>query len=511
MTDALRLALVATTCTPYARDAGRADVVAALAASLAGRGHHVALFLPAHRDLAVPADATRETLLAGYAVPHGDGDEPASLIRLRRPGQPFDVYVVQHRGPGRFFDSPGFAAGDDAGRAARDAFFARAVLEGMRRLDHRPDVVHAFDAPAAWTPAYLRRAYAEDGFFSRTGCLFSVLDWNDSPVEPAARLAAPGLAADAEDPWARHTGRDGVAVLKLALRHADRIVFPSARFAAELREDTGLAGALAAVLATREKDVLGVVPGIDARRWDPATDREIAARYSAADPAGKEACRAALAERCGWPHDPAERGWDRPIVGLIARLTDEKGLDVVLESLDGLRDLDVRLAVLGRGDAAHERALAEAARREPGRVHAWLAFDDAQARRILSGADLLLVPSRREPGGMQQLRALRYGTIPVAHATGGLVDSLREFDAATLEGTAFLFRPHSARALVEAVARAVDVHAQPHRWARLVRNALASDVSWEATAAGYDEAYRAVRRHVEARRFSSWALGIARS
>lgn len=513
MTDALRLALVATTCAPYARDAGRADVVAALADALARDGHDVALFLPAHRDLAIPADAVRETLLAGYAVPHGEGNEPASLIRVRRPGQPFDVFVVQHRGPGRFFDTPGFGGVSEGGeaRVARDAFFSRAVLEALRLIDHRVDLVHAFDASAAWVPAHLRRTYAEDPFFARTGCLFSVLDWSDSPTVSTSALAGLGLAVEGEEAWTRAAGKGGVPVLHLALEHADRVVFPSLRFATELREDASLAGPLSAVLAARENDLLGVVPGIDARQWDPAGDLAIAARYSAIDPLGKEACRAALAERCGWAHDPAESGWQRPIVGLIAQLTDAKGMDVVREALDGLLALDVRLAVLGRGDAAHEAMFAAAARRHPERVHAWLAFDDGQARRILAGADLLLVPTRREAGGMQQLRALRYGTIPVAHATGGLVDSLREFDAETLEGTAFLFRPYGGTALLDAVTRAVDLHAQPHRWARLVKNALSSDVSWEATAAGYDEAYRAVRRQVEARRFSSWALGIARS
>ncbi len=356
----------------------------------------------------------------------------------------------------------------------------------------------------------MRRAYPEDGHFARTGVLFTVLDWSDSPVVPAATIAANGLADDAEDAWTRLPGEGGAPVLKLALRHADRIVFPSVRFAAELREDRALAGALSAVLAEREKDLLGIVPGIDAHQWDPAGDLAIAARFSAAEPAGKEACRRALAERCGWPTDPAERGWDRPIVGLVARLTAEKGMDVVRDALDGLLALDVRLAVIGRGDAEFESMLDAAARRAPERVSVRLAFDDAHARRILAGSDLLLVPSRVEPGGMQQLRALRYGTIPVAHATGGLVDSLREFDPDTLEGTAFLFRPHTGPALLEAMARAVAVYAEPHRWRRLVANALGTDVSWEATAAGYDDAYRAVRRHVEARRFSSWALGIAR-
>lgn len=516
MTEPLRLALVAGTGAPYSRDAGRADVVAALADALARAGHDVSLFLPAWRDLAVPADAARETVLAGYPVPHGERDEAASLIRVQRRGQPFDVYLVHARGERRFFDGAGFAAAADApdagaAEAERAAFFARAVLEALRRTERRVDLVHAFDAPAAWAPALLRRVYADDPFFARTGCLFSVLDWSDAPLAPASTVTALGLGADAEDPWARFTGKTDVPVLRLALRHADRVVFPSVRFATELGEDRALAGPLSGVLAAREKDLLGVVPGIDAKQWDPAGDHAITARYSAARPAGKEKCRAALAERCGWPHDPAESGANAPIIGLIARFDEEKGLEVVEEALPGLLELDVRLCVLGRGDARYEAMFTAAARRAPERVSARLAFDDAQARRILAGADLLLVPSKREAGGMQQLRALRYGAIPVAHATGGLVDSLREFDPDTMEGTAFLFRPHTGEALIGAVSRAVAVHREPHRWARLLRNALSTDVSWEATAAGYDEAYRVVRRHVEARRFSTWALGIARS
>ncbi len=514
MTDTLRLGLVATACAPYAREDGRAEVVAALADALARRGHEIALFLPAHRDLTIPPDAQRETVLAGFAVPLGDGNETASLIRVRRPGQPFDVFLVQHRGERRFFDAPGFGpaeTSDAETRAARGAFFARAVLTALRLLDHRVDLVHAFDAAAAWVPAFLRRFDADDAQFGRTGALYTVLDWNDAPVAAASTIAALGLPEDAEDPRTHEILPGSLPINQLALRHADRIVFPSVRFAAELLEDATIAGPLSSVLAARAKDLLGVVPGIDARQWDPAGDMEIAERYSSEAVVGKEACRRALAERAGWPTDPAERGWDRPIVGLIARLTAEKGMGVLRDALDGLIDLDVRLAVLGRGDAEFEAMLGDAARRAPEHVSVRLAFDDAQARRIMAGSDLLLVPSRLEAGGMQQLRALRYGTIPVAHATGGLVDSLREFDGDTLEGTAFLFRPHTGPALLAAMARAVAVYSEPHRWRRLVANALGTDVSWEATAAGYDEVYRVVRRNVEARRFSSWALGIARS
>jgi starch synthase len=227
-------------------------------------------------------------------------------------------------------------------------------------------------------------------------------------------------------------------------------------------------------------------------------------------PEGKSASRRTLAERAGWPTDAAQSGWGRPIVGLIAPLQDEKGLDLVRESIEKLLDLDVRLAVLGTGEIAHESFWKVLARRRPERVFARVMFDDAVARQIVAGSDVLLVPSRREPGGRQQLRALRYGAIPVVHATGGLAETVSEFSSETSQGTGFTFEPYTSEALVAAMRRAVNAYEQPHVWSRLVHNAMSADVSYDATAAGYVEAYREVKRRREARRFSAWALGMAR-
>ncbi len=523
MAEPLRVSVVATEFAPLAKDSGHADVIAAIALAGARRGHAVTVFLPAYRDLVIPEGTKRETAVAAFDVPMGAagaepagaGVEPASLVRLSLPHVPVQVLLVHHRGESRYFDRPGLvrdrATGQDhPDNAARFAFFGRAVLEAHRALGRRADLLHLFDARTSWLAGYLKRTLAEDPFFVRTGCLLSILEWSDPAPESATAVRDLGLAEDADDPWARFKGGETIPLLKIGLRHADLVALPSARFGEELRADRALAGPLGAVLAARAKDLVGIVPGIDTRSWDPVRDPALAERYSARDVTGKAACRVRLAERAGWPSDPAQGGWDRPIVGLLARLTDEKGLDLVKQASQALLALDLRLFVVGVGDPAYHMLFEVLARRFPERVHARLLFDDVLVRQLVAGADLMLVPSRHEAGGRQQLRALRYGTPPIVHATGGLFETVQDFDAAALTGTGFTFTPYDAEALVGAVKRALDVYHRPHAWERIVRRAMAEDWSWERTAGAYEAAYREVRRRVEAKRFGAWALGVAR-
>ncbi|MEP7028498.1 MAG: glycogen/starch synthase [Candidatus Eisenbacteria bacterium] len=520
MSEVLRVALVATEASPLARHGGRADIVAAVANSLARRGHQVTLFLPAYRDLTFPEGSRRETLRPELRVPDPAGIEPAALIRVTLPlrpegGRSPEIILVHHRGNRRFFDRPGLWTDPADGtpypdNAARFAFFGRAVLEGLKALDAKPDLVHAFDARAAWTLGLLKRVYADDAQFVRTGTLISALDLDDQEPQPAAALVEAGLEADAQEPWGTYDGDALVPLLKIGLRHADLVVLPSKTHAAELLEDRALARELAPVLSLRAADTVGVVHGIDAAVWDPAGDAAIAAPYTATDLAGKARCRHALAERAGWPSDPAESGHAWPIVGLIAKLTDEQGMALVTEALDRLLALDARYFVLGLGDRVHHVALGQAAQRHPDRLFARLTFDDTLVREIVAGADLFLLPTLFEPTGRQALRAMRYGAVPVAHKVGGLADVVTDFDPVAGTGTGFTFLEPTPLDLASSLAHAIDTFHQPHAWRRLVRNAMTHDGSWEATAAGYEVAYREVRRRVEAKRFGAWAMGIAR-
>jgi len=291
----------------------------------------------------------------------------------------------------------------------------------------------------------------------------------------------------------------------------DGLVVSSPHFAREVRADRALAGPLVAVMAARERDTFGLVHGIDTVAFDPSTDGAIAGRYHAEDLAGKARCRTLLAERAGWATDPAESTFDWPIFGMIARLSDEQGLELVRATLPRLLSQPLRLFVLGLGEPEHNAFLSVMARRHPDRLHARLAFDDRLAREVLAGADAFLLPARHEASGRQALRALRYGAVPVAHATGALADVVSDHDSEASTGNGFLFREHTGDHLVGAVERAIDAYRQPHVWRRLTRAARAFDGSWERTAEGYEEIYLEVRRRLEARRFGAWALGIARA
>lgn len=518
MTEALRVALVATEASPLARHSGRADVIAAIAQALAQRGHAVTLFLPAYRDLRFPSGARRETAVAELRVPGPSGIEPASLIRATLPGARgarARVMLVHHRGDRRFFDRPGLWADPADGtvypdNAARFSFFGRAVLEGLKALDEKPDLIHVFDARAAWTLGFLKRMYAEDAHFVRTGTVLSALDLEDQEPHAAAALVEAGLGEDAQDAWAKFKGDDQVPLLKVGLRHADGVVLTSARYAAEVIEDRTRARGLLAVLSSRKADTVGVLHGIDAAAWDPSTDDAIAARFASSDFAGKASCRRVLAERAGWPSDPAESGHGWPIVGLIARLTDEQGIGLLAQSLDRILGLPMRLFVLGLGERAHHALLEDAARRHPERVFARLTFDDTLAREIVAGADAFLLPALSEPTGRQALRAMRYGAVPVAHRVGGLADAVVDFDPIAGTGTGFTFLSPRPEDLVAALAQAIATYHEPHLWRRLVKNVMTHDGTWQATAAAYERVYADVRRRVEAQRFGAWALGIAR-
>ena len=515
MSDTMRLAVVAAEMVPLAKVGGLGDVVGALSDVLGGRGHEVAVFLPAYRDLSFPPGARRENAVPELAVPLGSGTEPGGLVRLELPGHRATVFLVTHRGPERFFDRPGIYTDPATGEgypdnARRFLFFSRAVLEGLKALDRRVDVLHVNDAQTAFVPAFLRHQYASDPFFTRTGTLLSIHNLGYQGLEPPEVLADAGFGPEVFWPTSAFEFFGSVNFMKVGISFADLLNTVSPRYAREIRSEHEYGLGLEGVLAERSDDLRGIVNGIDYAVWNPENDPHLAARYSAQDLRGKAACRRALAERADWPADPTETGGDWPIVGMITRLVDQKGFDLIRAAADSLMKLDVRLFVLGTGQKEYHTLLEELARRHPNRVAVRLAFDDALAHQIEAGSDMFLMPSRYEPCGLNQLMSLRYGTVPVVRATGGLADTVQDFDPGTREGTGFVFQEYEADAMLAALKRALATYRQPHLWHRLVQNCMAQDFSWEASATQYEDAYREVRKRVEARRFGAWAMAMAR-
>jgi starch synthase len=273
-----------------------------------------------------------------------------------------------------------------------------------------------------------------------------------------------------------------VNFLKGGLVFSDLLTTVSRTYAREIRT-AAFGNGLEGVLEERSQDLHGVVNGLDYELWDPAKDAAIAEPYSADDPQGKAACRDALRAQLGLERGPG------PVIGLVTRLAEQKGLDLVLGGLPNLLADGCQIALIGSGDAHLEEAFRAVAREHPARVAVRIGYDGDLARRIYAGSDMFLMPSRYEPCGLGQLVALRYGTAPIVRRTGGLADTVTELDPARRAGTGFIFDAFSVEGLLDAVRRAASAYRQPALWKALVKNAMSEDFSWEASAREYATLY----------------------
>ena len=497
MSPPRRVAFVTAERVPLAKVGGLGDVAAALTDVLAERGHEVSCFLPDYRGIVLPPGARLLPALDPFPVPMGAREEPAAVHKLALPGSRVTLYLVDHRGPGAFFQRDGIygdpVTGEDyPDNAERFLFFCRAVCEAMKRLGRRPDVVHLNDNQTAFVAAYLKLAYSDDPFFHRSAIVFTLHNVGYQGVYQAATLALAGLPGARVSTGSPFEFYGKLNFLKVGLEFSDLLITVSPRYAIEIQSGPELGHGLEGIFRTRAADLVGILNGIDTRVWNPETDPLIEAPYSAHDLSGKTRCRAALEREAGWSPDPA-----RPIVGVVSRLAGQKGFDLLEAAETELAALEMRLFVLGSGARRYHDLFQRWARTRPQSVHAVLGFDEPLSHRIEAGADLFLMPSRYEPCGLSQMMSQRYGTIPVVRATGGLADTVKNFDPATGEGTGFAFEPYTPAALVDGLKRALAAYREPAVWRRIQARAMAQDFSWEASARKYEEAYAEALERVE--------------
>jgi len=495
----MRIAFLSAERVPLVKVGGLGDVASALTDVLAARGHAVDCFLPDYRSLTIPSGAERTPLLDVFPVPFGDRDELAAVHRLRLPGSRATIYLVDHEGARAYFQREGIyvdpATGEEyPDNAERFLFFCRAVCESLKRLGRRPDIVHLNDFQTSFAAAYLRVAYAGDPFFMRTGIVFTAHNVGYQGIYPAATLASAGLPGTGVAPGSPFEFYGKLNFLKVGLEFSDILTTVSPRYAKEIQTTAEYGHGLEGVFRARAADLRGILNGIDTQVWNPETDSEIAARYSAQELAGKTVCRNALAREAGWPEDSE---W--PIVGIVSRLAGQKGFDLLEGAEAQLAELEMRLFVLGSGERRYHDLFARWTKEMPERVHAVFGFDEPLSHRIEAGADLFLMPSRYEPCGLNQMMSLRYGTVPVVRATGGLADTVRDFDPASGKGNGFSFEAYDAAAMVTCLERALAACRQPQLWRRVQANGMAEDFSWDASAKKYEEAYAEAMSRVQNR------------
>jgi starch synthase len=487
----LTIAMAASEALPYAKSGGLADVAGALPAQLAALGHRVLLFVPYYRE-------TRARF------PHlPRAHEP---LDLPFPGHEVRVELLRHElAPGlsvvlvredAAFDRPHLYGGPDGDywdNAGRYALFCRAVLAALQALGEHPDVIHAHDWQTALLPLYLRHRPDFAGPLAGTAALLTVHNLAYQGIFPASAMAYTGVPEHLFHPHGvEYYGR--INLLKGGLLYADAITTVSPRYSEEIRTPAFGEG-LDGVLRERSASLHGILNGVDHERWNPETDPFLPARYSAAAPAGKSRCKEALLQAFGLEGDPAI-----PLFATISRLADQKGFDLIAAAVPALAARNLRYCILGSGDRHYQDLFVGLARAFPGRIAVRIGYDDALAHLIEAGADCYLMPSRFEPCGLNQMYSLRYGTIPVVRAVGGLVDTVAHFDPARGTGTGFVFRDYDVNGLLWAVDEARAAFSRRQDWSRLRANAMAADFSWEASARRYAELYRSLATHGARRR-----------
>jgi starch synthase len=490
--ERLRILFVASEVEPFAKTGGLADVTGALPGALEALGHDVRVFMPKFRGVERAGGPPLRVVLPRLEVPLDPRTVEGSVLEGRT-GQGVPVYFLAQD---HYYDRPALYTtpeGDYADNCERFVFFCRAVMEALPRLDWMPHVIHAHDWQAGLVPVYAETLYRDAPGYRDAATVFTVHNLAYQGLFWHYDLPMTGLGWDLFTPAGiEFYGK--MSLLKGGLVFADLLTTVSPTYAREIQTaeyGEGLEG----VLGERSADLVGILNGIDYEAWNPATDADLPKRFGPEDLEGKAVCKAVLREGMGLP-DP---GRPAPLVAIVSRLAPQKGLDLAAAAVPAIVEEGGQLVLLGTGEERLERAFTDLARAHPGAVAVKLGFDAGLARRIYAGADLFLMPSRYEPCGLGQLIALRYGTIPVVRRTGGLADTIREWDGGAGRGTGFVFEELTPEACQAAVRRALAAYRQPAAWSRLVRNAMAEDFSWEASAEKYVACYRRAikkaRRH----------------
>lgn len=480
----LKLLMVASEAAPFAKTGGLADVVGSLPPALSELGHDVRLVMPWYRsvrEVTGELRASRHTL----AVPMGNGLYQVSYRTVTHRGVP--VYFIDVP---EFYDRPGLygvEGTDFLDNAERFGLLSRAALELARHLDFAPDVIHAHDWQSGLVPVYLNQLSGRGVFFAGTRSLFSIHNLGYPGIFPLAAADILGLDQSLLTPdGLEYHGR--ISLLKGGIAFADQVNTVSPTYCREIQtpeQGMGLDG----LLRSRADRLHGLLNGLDGNLWSPADDQALAKTYTSLQPAGKAVCKQALQQELG-----LQVAATTPLVAMVTRLDPQKGIDLVLESWDRILSRDLQLVILGSGKPDYERRLVEAAAYYPGQVSVQLRFDDALSRRIYAGSDLFLMPSHYEPCGLGQLIALRYGAVPLVHATGGLADTIIDPQESAGQANGFVFKNYRHQSLLAGLDRALAAYAEPTRWRKLVQQGMSQDLSWNHAARQYVDLYRLCTR-----------------
>lgn len=476
----MRILMVSSEIFPLAKTGGLADVVGALSQTLFRIGAEVSLVMPAYQPILEGKLQLEET---GIKV-EVNLAQRASRGRILRSwlAKKLPLYLISADSYFLREGLYGTARGDYPDNAERFTFFSKATLE-LARKTAPWDVIHCHDWQTALIPVFkkLHSDLWPEIHSSRT--LLTIHNLAFQGNFPASIWELLNLDKEYFTPqYLEFYG--GVNFLKGGILFADALTTVSKKYADEIKTPEYGCG-LEGVIGDREKDLYGILNGVDYEEWNPKTDPHLIKNYRLEDLRGKRSCKKELQEICGLPSNASV-----PLIGIVSRLTDQKGLDIVADAIEDLMHLDLQLVFLGSGEQQYQQILTGLCARHPEKVGVRIGFDNALAHKIEAGADMFLMPSKYEPCGLNQIYSLKYGTIPIVRATGGLDDTIEDYNPLTGTGNGFKFSAYSGSTLLEAVKRGTAVYFHKKAWRRLMANAMSYDFSWEKSAAEYLTLYR---------------------
>jgi starch synthase len=477
----MKILFVAPEGLPYSKTGGLADVIEGLPRALRELGHQVAVLLPRYRGNKITS-----TLVSSVTVSLGDN------LRFPALGEGPSVNGTRYFfvDDAEFFDRPhlyGNKNEDYPDNAERFTEFSRAAIEFAKRV-WLPDVIHCHDWQTALVPVLLRTQYTKDPGVRSVPVVLTVHNLGYQGIFPAAALSTCGLPGslftmDALEFFGK------LNFLKGGLIFADYLTTVSRRYAKEIQTPEfgfGLEG----ILRHRAERLVGILNGVDYAIWSPEVDTLIAQNYSVHNLDGKKACKKDLLSVFHLP----EENMDRPLIGIVSRFVDHKGFDLIAEISAELANENVALTVLGTGESRYENLFKRLAEKYPARIGVKIGYDNLLAHKIEAGADMFLMPSRYEPCGLNQIYSLRYGTVPIVRATGGLDDTIQPFDAQSLQGTGFKFETYAGTALLGCIRGALKAFRDRDSWRVLQSNGMVKDFSWKSSAGSYVTVYEAAKR-----------------
>ena len=483
----MHIVFAASECVPFAKTGGLADVVGALPPELARLGHHVTVYLPLYPSVRSFLKGATHYALRSVTVPFRWYNRFAGIVDGgRREGVQYYFMECQE-----LFDRPalyGENGGEYPDNAERFAFFCRAVLEATKQLGV-PHVFHVHDWQGALIPVYLKTTYAEDPAFAHTSSVITIHNAGYQGWFP------PQTIEQLLFPWDLFTMDkveqfDTFNFLKGGLIFADKLTTVSRKYAEEIQTPE-FGEQLDGVLSSRKADLVGILNGIDYSQWDPATDRHLIARYTPAQLDKKRVCRADLLECFGLEKSVAAT---TPVLGIISRFAPQKGFEMLEAIIEPLMERKVALVALGSGSPHFEEFFRNLAARLPHKVGVRIGYDNVLAHKCEAGSDIFLMPSRYEPCGLNQIYSLKYGTVPVVRATGGLDDTIEEWNPERGSGTGFKFEGYEPGAFLDAIDRALAAHSHPKSWKQLMLNGMGKNYGWNKPAREYSALYEKMAR-----------------